>query len=184
MYFLSDNELKNIKNLLGLEINAYEKMLSIYDNVILLVNENNGKRADKRFIDKLQSIYKGLNIKKDFDFNNNPLDIDFIYYVDNRCIKAVNGEHYIYIKNDCFYMSNNHDYKTYKEGKINAVEIVANLEKQKKYYTEKVANLKEQAKRLKTIYLKWWSLIGKAGDFRGSIDYSIAQYLKMYEDNL
>ena len=118
-----ESELKNIKNLLKLEIEARQEAVKIIDLIKPIIKESDGKRADKRFVDKLQKVYNGLNVRHDESIYNN-CDINIKMYIKNRCCKACDAEHYIYIKDDVLYLTNNHEYKSYFDNKINASEII------------------------------------------------------------
>ena len=75
-----DSEIENAKKLIKLEIDAHKKAVKLIDAVKPVIIKNDGKRADKRFINQLQAVYDGMNIKINTSLYNKA-DINIIFYI-------------------------------------------------------------------------------------------------------
>lgn len=124
------------------KIEMYDAFVKTIDILVPIVKEWDGKKLTKRFIDKVNNIIKDKvpYIRVGFDTSwRGERDNRFKFYYDNRYVNSVSA--YVNYPETTVYAYNGNDYINRDDFRLNAINCIQSLEREKEICRESKENL-------------------------------------------
>ena len=159
------------------ELNNINKALNVFDKVIEVVKEYEGKTFSKRFDTALKKIDNNIRIRKEF----NSFDIIYCNYsIEDR---YVNGAGYIkndynYIAGLCVYSYNDNYNALSEDNKIVSENIITSIERQRLSLKRRIEEIKAYYENEERLKLEKEEIEKRIKEYNDSIPYLIDEYYK------
>lgn len=176
--------IEDAKKLTLLEVEAKQKAIKLYDDIILTLSKFDEKIPSKRIDTALKKIDSNLSFKE----NGNSLIIEL--YIEKRSFKSDNANSWIYLdftSENIVYCSrfskyggvlnggeNNIDYPLEKQNTINFELLKKQLEKTKEQKEKHIEILKTQLENVEELIKEHDELVEQLKSFNSKVHHSIA----------
>ena len=174
---------EDARNLIGLEIQNRKEALTLYPEIIKVVEQFNGKVLNKRFDTALKKVNKRLG----YDRGYSSFVINLSTY-DNNCCQSVNGSNYIYIRSH--YIELNTYLPTYsvdrressllENERIKSDILIESLLKGKTHLEESIKKLEQSIDKVDEWKARLEQLEAEMKNIRKEIPHLVADYYGIY----
>jgi len=162
------------ENLILQEILVRTELLSLFDGIINVVNEFDGKVINKRFEEALKDkVSKSLWAHK-----NSYGMFELVYYVPNDSVMSTDGQRTYYIQTRMIYIFRREPEVLFPNRRVSSDHLVPMLETKRKELDKEVKDLDKSLLKMDEWIYTQRKLVNELQDLRSSIPYLVKQYVQ------